>query len=77
MCCNSRQVEYAHYSQPKISKLLLRSVITYINETWTNKKETLRRSDRMYGQLKKNFEWRIGNNQVIDELFKRKKIRNI
>jgi hypothetical protein len=66
----------------QIYKTLIRPVLTYGCESWTMKKEDeniLRRFERkiirrMYGPVKQGREWRIRNNEEIDNIIRKKDI---
>jgi hypothetical protein len=64
----------------RIYKTLIRPVVTYGCESWTVKKEDeniLRRFERkiirrIYGPVRQGREWRIRNNEEIDNIIRKK-----
>jgi hypothetical protein len=64
----------------QIYKTLVRPVVTYGCESWTMKKEDeniLRRFERkiirrIYGPVEQGREWRIRNNEEIDNIIRKK-----
>jgi hypothetical protein len=66
----------------QICKTLIRPVVTYGCESWTMKKQDeniLRRFERkiirrIYGPVRKGREWRIRNNEELDNIIRKKYI---
>jgi hypothetical protein len=66
----------------QIYKTLIRPVVTYDCESWTMKKEDeniLRRFERkiirrIYGLVRQGREWRIRNNEEIDNIIRKKDV---
>jgi hypothetical protein len=70
------------FAKMQIYKTLIRPVVTFGCESWTLRKEDeniLRRFERkiirrMYGPVRQGREWRIRNNEEIDNIIRKKDI---